>query len=478
MLSICAVILLCAFSFNNVSAQPQRVDRAADSVAFPDLSVLSLSEASIAVSSVTMPMVVSISTPVKKNDDLRLRYLEEYLRSYGRGSRPDAYRGRSIGSGVIISEDGYILTNNHVVDGAYEDSLLVTLNDGRGYYADLVGQDERTDLALLRIYEHNLPAVAFADVEKLKIGEWVLALGSPLGLRSTVTFGIVSALNREVKSPDNDEYAVQMYIQTDAAINPGNSGGGLFNLQGELVGVNTALYSTNGFYQGYGFAIPANLARSIALDLIKDGKLDRGYLGITARDIDDTVALRLRLEVMSGAVVDFVEPKGPAGDGGLKVDDVLLRVNGLAVESLSSLKSILALYQKDERLTFDVLRGGKKESIIVVLGASNDNADEPYTVPAASLGIVSRSPKPEDDAKAGMSESRGVYIDQVERYGTASLAKIFPGDILLSVNGQKIYSTEGLGTLISSSRAGDPVSLVVWRDGAEVVRKGVLQAQR
>ena len=476
-----AALLLFVLAQARVQAQPGVPSRALDTTSFANLATLSPSEASIAVSAIATPTVVSVSTPVRKMDDLRLRYLEEYLRSYGGGGfRAEKYRSRSIGSGVIVNTDGYILTNNHVVDGAYEDSVLVTLHDGRSFYADVVGQDERTDLALLRIYADGLNAAQFAPDGKIHIGEWVLALGSPLGLRSTVTFGIVSALNREIESGNDDEYSISSYIQTDAAINPGNSGGGLFNLQGKLVGINTAIYSSSGFYQGYGFAMPVDVARSVAEDLIADGRLDRGYLGITARNISDTLAARLYLDSQKGAVVEFVEEDSPASKGGLLRDDVVVMVNGVEVESLQTLKSALAVYQTGEQITVNVIRDGAPQELTITLGSDSfgDRNSESYSTPDGGLGIEVRSLEGADFEKLELPGSNGLFIERIDPYGTAYHARLFAGDVLTRINEDRVFSMQGLSDYLASRKAGEEVTLVVWRRGKEVVRKTVIQPKR
>lgn len=451
---------------------------APDSVSYKEFSTLSPSEASIAVSAIATPTVVSVSTPVKKMDDLRLQYLEDYLRSYGGGDfRADEYRSRSIGSGVIVTTNGYVLTNNHVVDGAYPDSILVTLHDSRSFYATLVGQDERTDLALLKIYTEELDAVRFASANDLHIGEWVLALGSPLGLRSTVTFGIISALNREIEMKDETETSISFYIQTDAAINPGNSGGGLFNLRGELVGINTAIYSNSGFYQGYGFAVPVNVARSIAEDLIKDGKLDRGYLGITARNISDTLAARLYLDSKKGVVVDLVEEGSPAQKGGLQADDVVMKVNSVEVESLQSLKSTLAMFQDGESLKVSVIRGDATQELTITLGSDpfEDELIESYSTPSASLGVEVRSLEGIDFEELKLPGSNGLYIERVTQHGTADQARLFAGDVLLTINGERVFSMQGLSDYLATKKAGEKVTFTVWRKGKEITRNAVMQ---
>lgn len=475
---ICGILLSATGS---LTAQPGVRLGAPDSVSFGKLNALSPSEASVAVSAIATPMVVSISTPIGKMDDLRLRYLEEYLKQYG-GGRFDSekYRGRSIGSGVIVSENGYILTNNHVVDGAYEDSILVTLQDGRSMYATLIGQDERTDLALLRIYADGLDAAKFAESQDINIGEWVLAVGNPLGLKSTVTFGIISALNREPEYRTEDEYAVSSYVQTDAAINPGNSGGGLFNLRGELIGINTAIWSSNGYYQGYGFAMPVNIAEAVAYDLVVDGKLDRGFLGITAREVDDSVAARLFLEDTDGAVIDHVEKGSPAERAGLQIDDVVLMVNDRKVETLQRLKSILAVFVVDEELKLTIQRDGAEKTMTVKLGRDPyENAPEnEFGDPVGGLGIGVRPLAPGEASELGMPGTNGLVIDEIQPHGTASLARLFEGDVLLRLNDERVFSMEGLADYLAPRKAGEAVMFTVWRRGKEVIRTAIMQPKR
>lgn len=472
--------LLCFPVVTCLYAQPDVRIGAPDSVSYNEFSVLSPSEASIAVSAIATPAVVSISTPVRKMDDLRLRYLEDYLRSYGGGGfKADDYRSRSIGSGVIVTTNGYILTNNHVVDGAYEDSILVTLHDGQSFYADLVGQDERTDLAVLRIYAEGLDAVKFAKDDDVRIGEWVLALGSPLGLRSTVTFGIVSATHRELQGRNDDEYSVSSYIQTDAAINPGNSGGGLFNLRGELVGINTAIYSNSGFYQGYGFAVPVRFARSLVEDLVEDGKADRGFLGITGRNISDSAAARLFLDSDKGVIIDFVEENSAASRGGLLADDVVVKVDDTDIRTLQSLKSALAVYRQGESVRMDIIRSEEIQTLTLALsGDPYQEEAAQYSAPGASLGAVLRSLEGPDFEQLKLPGSNGLYITEVLPNGTANHARLYAGDVLLNVDGEKVFSLKGVADYLAGKTAGTPVSLTVWRNGREVTRNAVLQPKR
>jgi Do/DeqQ family serine protease len=269
-----------------------------------------------------------------------------------------------MGSGVIIREDGYIVTNNHVIDGA--DQIEVTLANNKPYPAKLVGTDPATDIALLKIDEDSLPAIVLGDSDNLRLGEWVLAIGSPYDLRSTITAGIVSAKGRSLPNYDG-QYRVESFIQTDAAVNPGNSGGALINTLGELVGINTSIISLTGSYAGYSFAVPVNIVRKITEDFIRYGEVRRALLGISMTDITDSMARQFNLDSMEGVYVAEVQPNSAAEKGGIRIGDVITEINLNRVRNGAAVQEQMNRLRPGEQAVITVQRGGKQIELIVSL---------------------------------------------------------------------------------------------------------------
>lgn len=281
-------------------------------------------------------------------------------------------QGTSIGSGVLITKDGYILTNNHVIAGAESGSITVGLNDKRTFPATIVGTDPNTDLAVLKIDGDNLPSIVIGNSDNLRVGDWVVAIGNPFRLRSTVTAGIVSALGRNVDII-NEQMRIESFIQTDAAINRGNSGGALINEQGDLVGINTAIATENGAYQGYGFAIPVNMAFKIAKDIIEFGQVQRAYLGVSILAIVQERAKELGLDEIKGVEIINLVRNGAADSAGLKVSDVILSVNGVDVNEANELQEKIALRRPGEQVTLRIWRSGRYMDVqMELVGLDND----------------------------------------------------------------------------------------------------------
>ncbi|SMO40608.1 S1C family serine protease [Fodinibius sediminis] len=276
-------------------------------------------------------------------------------------------RARTVGSGIIISSDGYILTNNHVIDGAVEDGIEITLHDKRTFSARVVGRDPTTDLAVMKIDAMKLPAITIGNSNEVEVGDWVLAIGNPFRLRSTVTAGIVSALGRDMRIIE-DQMRIESFIQTDAAINKGNSGGALVNTSGELIGVNTAIASMSGNYQGYGFAAPSNLALKVARDIIEFGEVRRALLGVSINTVDATVARELAMDRIRGVQILDIRPGGAADESGLMRDDVVLSVDGFAVNESNELQQKIAVLQPGEEVTLKIWRDGEEFVRDVTLG--------------------------------------------------------------------------------------------------------------
>lgn len=373
---------------------------------------------------------------------------------------PAPRQGAGFGSGFIISEDGYVITNAHVVDNATE--IKVGLNDRREYTATLVGSDPNSDIALLKLDAGDLPTVTIGDSEKLKVGEWVLAIGSPFGFEHTATQGIVSALARSL--PD-DTYVP--FIQTDVAVNPGNSGGPLFNTEGEVVGVNSQIYSRSGGYQGLSFSIPINVAMSIAGQLKENGYATRGWLGVGIQNVDQALADSFGLDKPAGALVSQVSDESPADKAGLLSGDIILQFNGRPVDYSSALPPLVGAVTPGETVSMEVLRNGKMKTLEVTIepldeGRKVSKAASPDAVDESRLGIEATS-VPADQAEA-MGISSGVVVAKVDPEGVAAKAGIREGDVILSLNRKPVESVKDLETLTRDAPAGETIPVLVQRE--------------
>ncbi len=351
---------------------------------------------------------------------------------------PREFQARGQGSGVIVSSDGYILTNNHVIRGA--DRLEVKLADGRKFEAKVVGSDPRTDLAVLKIEASGLVPAKLGDSSKTKVGEWVLAIGSPFGLDLTVTAGIISAKGRSnIGVADYEDF-----LQTDAAINPGNSGGPLVNMRGEVIGINTAIRSGSGVNSGVGFAIPSNMARRVMDSLIATGRVDRGWLGVGIQDLNEQLARSFGYDKTEGVLVSQVMPDGPAHKAGFQVGDIIVRFNGKLVEDAHQLRHLVADTRIGARVPVVVFRKGREHTLHVTIGrmpspealASAAPGIAPQQSPARDrLGLHVQQLTPELARRLGHDENaRGVVV--VRATGVARLAGIRPGDVILAVGDQ------------------------------------------
>jgi len=326
-------------------------------------SVRQLNRVFVEVANAVMPSVVGIRVVSKDKESRDIFEFFGPFRRFFEEQEPESTPPprQAQGSGVIVTEDGYIVTNNHVVAGAKDGDIRVFTYDGKEYRAKIIGRDPLTDLALLKVETKGLKPAYFGNVEDIQVGEWVIAVGNPLGLRSTVTAGIISAIGRGgLGVIGGDPYAVENFIQTDAAINPGNSGGGLFTLQGALIGINTAIATTTGFYQGYGFAVPVDIVRAVVEDLMEDGKIDRGYIGVQIQPVDAVTAKAIGLEKPQGAIVSNVLPGGAAERAGIKVGDVILEFDGIPVKSPNHLQGLVATRRAGQTVRLTLWRDGKR----------------------------------------------------------------------------------------------------------------------
>lgn len=378
-------------------------------------------------------------------------------------------RARTVGSGVLITTDGYILTNYHVIEGAVRKGLRVVLNDKREYIANVVGYDPSTDLAVIKIDEDNLPAVTVGDSETVNVGEWVMAIGNPFRLRSTVTAGIVSALSRDVQII-NDRMRVESFIQTDAAINKGNSGGALVNTSGQLIGINTAIASQTGAYQGYGFAVPSNLAIKVAKDIIEYGEVRRALLGVTITAVDYTRAVEKGMESVRGVEIMSISDGGAADRSGLRSGDVVLKVNGKEVNESNELQQYVAVLRPGETVDLQVLREGEVFDKTVTLNAYEPEeipeiaaADEPLQLEEipddnnqTDSGEGAEAPSEETSFDSGFTVTKEnrftqngntrteIRVSEVDRYSEAWNRGLRSGFTIISISREKV---EDLGQL-------------------------------
>ena len=395
------------------------------------------------------------SSPRGEQEDPMLEFFRRFLPDPN-----DREARQGLASGFIISEDGYILTNAHVVDGF--DDVSVRLADAkREFKAKVVGFDKRTDVALLKVDAHDLPTAKLGDSARLEPGQWVAAIGSPFGFANTITAGIVSATERSLP----DEVYVP-FIQTDVAVNPGNSGGPLLNLAGEVVGVNSMIYSGTGGYMGVSFAIPIEVAMAVSKELQAQGKVVRGRIGIAIQPLTKELAQSFKLDSTSGAVIVNVEKNGPAEKAGARVGDVVLAWNGKKLEDANELPRLVAATKPGTQATMEVMRAGKRESLKVGVGeipqeetvAKAEMRDKPTA--SNRLGLAVRE-LPAADRKTLGVEYALVVVDVVGQ--PAQSSPILPGDIILAVNQQRFSSIEEFNKLLAQQEKGTSVALLVRR---------------
>jgi len=376
----------------------------------------------------------------------------------GQGPQQD-YKTQSLGSGFIISNDGYILTNAHVVNEA--DEVIVKLSDKREFKAKIIGFDRRTDVALLKIDATGLPKVTVGDPSQLKVGEWVAAIGSPFGLENTMTAGIVSAKGRALPQEN-----FVPFIQTDVAINPGNSGGPLFNLRGEVVGINSQIYSRSGGYMGLSFSIPIDVAIDVSNQLKANGKVTRGWLGIAIQEITKELADSFGMKNTNGALVAGVEKGGPAEKGDLQAGDVIVKFDGKPINASSDLPRAVGATKPGKDVAVDVLRKGASKTLTITVGempVDKDEASAPSkgsAKPEANrIGLILRELNPQQ--RKNLSGKNGLMV--VDAQGTSAQAGIRRGDIILGLNNSDIQNLDQFNKQIAAVAAGKTVALLVQR---------------
>ncbi|WP_152221068.1 DegQ family serine endoprotease [Pseudomonas sp. SCB32] len=426
------------------------------------------------------PAVVNISTTQKLPDrsgaqmgipdldnlppGLREFFERSIPRGQGQGQAPRGQQreAQSLGSGFIISDDGYILTNNHVVADA--DEILVRLSDRSEHKAKLVGADPRSDVAVLKIEAKNLPTLKLGDSDKLKVGEWVLAIGSPFGFDHSVTAGIVSAKGRSLP---NENYVP--FIQTDVAINPGNSGGPLLNLQGEVVGINSQIFTRSGGFMGLSFAIPIDVAMNVADQLKKGGKVSRGWLGVVIQEVNKDLAESFGLDKPSGALVAQLVEDGPAAKGGLQVGDVILSLNGQTINESADLPHLVGNMKPGDKAALEVIRDGSRKTLNMTIGNLPDEDEEVAAVEGKGaerssnrLGVTVAELTPEQ--RKSLDIKAGVVIKEVQG-GPAAMIGLRQGDVITHLNNRAVDSSKTFSEIAKSLPKDRSISMRVLRQG-------------
>jgi serine protease Do len=425
---------------------------------------------------VISPVVVNISTSktlLKKDPSTFPHFFDGPFKDFFEPfNMPRKWKEQSLGSGVMVSPDGFIITNSHVVEKS--DEITVTLYDKQNFSGKIVGIDPKTDLAVIKIPAKNLPAIKWGDSDSLNVGEFVLAFGNPFSLGHTVTMGIVSAVGRaNVGIADYEDF-----IQTDAAINPGNSGGPLVNVKGELVGINTAIFSRTGGYQGIGFAVPSNMAKSVMTQLINDGKVTRGWLGVTIQNFTPELAKEFGLEKAAGALVTEIFKGSPADRAGLKRGDVILDVNGKKISNVEGLRNLVAqskvgstikikILRSDDTMVFDALISEFPQDMTHALSkesdeendllTENDNALAGFTVMELTGNIAKQLDIPKNE--------KGVVIVKIDPYSIAEDAGLKKGDVIQEMNKKRIDSISDFNRVRKGIREGDTALLFINRNG-------------
>lgn len=439
----------------HAQSAPAVVAAAPGAVTTPDFAAITAAQG---------PAVVNISVTGMRKAAAGGEEMQEFLERFGMPGVPGMRGGpgagpgadvpvRGAGSGFIVSADGLILTNAHVVDGATE--VTVKLTDRREFQAKVLGSDKKTDVAVLKIEAKDLPVVKLGSTRDLRVGEWVLAIGSPFGLENTVTAGVVSAKGRSL--PDSGGVG---FLQSDVAVNPGNSGGPLFNARGEVVGINSQIYSRSGGYQGLSFAIPIELATRIQEQIVAHGKVDHARLGVTIQEVNQALADTFRLERPQGALVAQVEAGSPAQKAGLQPGDVVLAVNDDPVVSSGDLPALLAQRAAGDQVRLKVWRDGKPVQVAARLGGSAERtasaADAPAAASEGKLGLALRPGEP--DGKGGPG---GLVVEAAT--GPAARAGVQAGDVIVAVNGVPARSIEAVQRAVKEAKG--PVALLVEREG-------------
>lgn len=399
----------------------------------------------VSASERTVPAVVHVKTTYERQG-----YGGNFFDPFNMwGQRMQPQEQQSTGSGVILSEDGYIVTNNHVVDNA--NKVEVTLDDKRTYTAKVIGTDPATDLALVKVEAKNLPYMPYGNSDDVRVGQWALAVGNPFNLTSTVTAGIVSAKGRNIHILADQASSIESFIQTDAAVNPGNSGGALVDVDGNLIGINSAIASNTGSYSGYSFAIPVNLVKKVVDDLMSYGKVQRGFIGVSIRDIDQTFADERKIKTLGGVYVNGVTEGGAAQNAGLREGDVITRVGNAAVKTSSELQEQVGRYRPGDKVNVTVIRNGEEKAFAVTLrnlqGGTDITKNEVVNMLGADFSTVP------DDEKGQLGISSGVKISKLDN-GKLRGAGIKEGFIITSIDNKKVNSPSEVANILEKKQGG------------------------
>lgn len=456
-LTIACAAALTAGSFGNVSVFPEAHAQTSQLSGLPDFTKLVEDNGKAVVSISTVRKAKRVG-PQNGMPDEQLEMLRRFGFPFpfgdfnGPGMTPER---RGQGSGFIIDPNGIILTNNHVVDGA--DEVTVHLTDKREFKAKVLGTDPKTDIAVIKIEGKDLPVVKLGKSENVKVGEWVAAIGAPFGLDNTVTAGIVSAKSRNLP----DEQFVP-FIQTDVAVNPGNSGGPLFNMKGEVIGINSQIFSTSGGFMGLSFAIPIDLAVQIKDELMKNGKVSRGRLGILMQQFTPELAKSFNLKEAKGALIAQIEKDGPADKAGLRDGDIVIEYNGKPIADIRELSQAVASTKPGAKVKVKAMREGKPVSLVIVVGEMPTDGKLNFKKPAASQNnALGANVRPLND-KEKKRVSNGLFVESV--YGAAAEAGMRRGDIIISAGGKKIRTEKDLNEVVSKAKGS--LAVLVDRNGS------------
>ncbi len=399
-------------------------------------------------------------------------FREFFGRDFGReyyGSPDEKMVQIGLGSGVIVKGEGIVLTNNHVIEGA--DEIRVTLNDRVEVSASVVGSDPRTDIAVLKLPEGNYPAATMGDSDKIEVGEWAVAIGNPFGLGQSVTVGVVSAKGRaDVGVADLEDF-----IQTDAAINPGNSGGPLINLDGKVIGINTAIFSRSGGYQGIGFAIPSNMASTIMENLLRTGRVVRSDLGLRVQDVTEAILEAMGAGVSKGVIVSEVLEGRVAESSGIKRGDIVTRVKGRVVESVDSYYRISSLLPIGNEIPVVLIRDGLPSTFMVRAGELPARSRDKGVLLRTALGFAVEELTEELAEQLGYRYERGVLITRITRMSQADKGGILPGDLIVKINGALTPDLETFKIVFEAIEWGEKVKIHIVREGSELTVKMVLK---
>ncbi|MEE9260310.1 MAG: Do family serine endopeptidase [Candidatus Scalindua sediminis] len=421
------------------------------------------------------PSVVSITTvkifkhpkrrfhgdrPERRRDPFRDFFGDDFFDRFMPRPRPPEgeFKTRSLGSGVIVDKRGYILTNNHVV--ADMDELKVKLSDKREFDAKIIGTDPQTDLAVIKIEGENLIPAKMGDSDEMKPGLWAIAVGNPFGLTSTVSVGVISAIGRSGVGIAQYEN----FIQTDAAINPGNSGGPLLNIKGEVIGINTAIFTRTGGYQGIGFAIPVNMAKAVLRDLIEKGKVTRGWLGVVIQNLDSSLAKQFDVDVIEGVLISDVQDDSPAKEAGFERGDIVIEYDNKEVADINELRNKVAQTEVGKKVKVKVLRGSKEKVLTVKIGEQPADLFAVGPFPGGKdLGMTVQDLTEELAGSLGYEGESGVVVSAIEQGSPAAQTDIKEGDLIKEVNREKITNVKGFRQALRKSEKGKDVLLLIRR---------------